>query len=203
VAPIEKGQPWGEPGGLPDEGIVVATDAEARAVLEEARRRHRPFPPIGLAGGDLCRTLGGGGDVARLRSPKAMRFHVDVGEALLDGRLHLFVAHLVAHTPLWGRVFVAMNAQRRRDWLLGPRAHPGDGLLDIYEAALGPGARLAVRARLPHGVHMPHPGIDEQRVGAAQATFDRSATVALDGVRTGRARTISVRVQPAALTVVV
>jgi hypothetical protein len=203
VAPVEKGQPWGGPGALPADGVVVSSDAEARAILEEARHARRPFPPLGLLGGDMCHTLGGTGDDDRLRSPEAMTFRIDVGEALLDGRLRLFVAHLVAHTPLWGRTFAVMNAQRLGDWVLGPRAHPGDGLLDVYEAALPLTARLAVRSRVRHGAHLPHPGIKERRVPAAQLTFARPRVVRLDGVSVGRARTISVRVEPEVLTVVV
>src|SRR5439155_21878008 len=91
--PVERGQPWGEHGALPADGVVVRSDAEARAVLEAARGDGRPYPPLGLLGGDLCRTIGGPGDEHHLRSAEAMRFPVDLGEVLLDGRLHLFVAH--------------------------------------------------------------------------------------------------------------
>jgi diacylglycerol kinase family enzyme len=132
-----------------------------------------------------------------------MTFQVDVGEALLDGRLHLFVAHLVARTAFWGRAFVAMNAQWRGDWILGPRSHPGDGLLDVFEARLTWSARLAVRGRVRHGAHVPHPGIHEQRVPAAQVTLPRPTAIALDGIKMGRATNLSVRLQPDALTVVV
>lgn len=200
---IEKGKPWGGPGPLPPDGVVVRSDAEARAVLEEARRQGRPYPALGLLGGDLWRTLGGTRDEARLRSSHAVTFAVDLGEALVDGRLTLFVAHLVAHNRLWSRGFVAMNAQWRGTWNLGPRAHPGDGLLDTYDVLLRPGDLAKVRARLHHGAHLPHPGIKERRAAAVQVELDRSVPVELDGDRIGRARALSVRVEPDALTVVV
>lgn len=200
MSPIAKGQPWGAPGELPEGGVVVASDAEAAAALDEARRERRPFPALGLLGGDLCHTLGGGGGDGRLQG---VRFTVDLGEALLDGRLHLFVAHLVARTRLWTRAFVAMNAQWVGDWNLGPRAHPNDGLLDTYDARLPPGQLLPVRARLHHGAHLPHPGIKERRAAAVQVELDPPLPVRLDGVAAGRARVVSVRVQPDALTVVV
>ena len=203
MAPVEKGLPWGEAGALPPDALTVRSDAEARAALEAARRAHRPFPVLGLLGGDLCHNLGGSGDAERLRSPEAITFRIDVGEALLDGRLHFFVAHLVARTPLWGRTFAAMNVQRRGDWILAPRAHPGDGLLDVYEAALPLFARLAVRSRARHGTHLPHPGIKERRVPAVQVTLTRPLRVELDGVAVGRARAISARLVPEALMVVV
>ena len=64
---VERGVPWGAPGRLPDDGIVVDSDAEARHAVEQARRAGRPLPVLGLTGGDLCRTLGGGGDPSHVR----------------------------------------------------------------------------------------------------------------------------------------
>ena len=197
--PIAKGQPWGAPGDLPEGGVVVASDAEAAAALHEARRDRRPFPALGLLAGDLCRTLGGGGQ----RELQGVRFTVDLGEALLDGRLHLFVAHLVARSRLWTRAFVVMNAQYLGDWNLGPRAHPNDGLLDMYDAHLPPNQLLPVRSRLHHGAHLPHPNIKERRSAAQQVELERPLPVRLDGVKVGPARVISVRLQPDALTVVI
>jgi hypothetical protein len=205
--PIAKGEPWGTPGELPADAVLVHSDAEARAVVEEARRERRPFPPLGLLGGDLCRTLGGGGGQGRLRAGEGVRFTVDLGEALLDGHLRLFVAHLVARNRLWTRAFVAMNAQyltsrRLGRWNLGPRAHPGDGLLDTYEARLPPSQLLAVRSRLHHGTHLPHPAIRERRTPAIDVELGRPLPVRLDGERVGSARSVLVRVVPDALVVV-
>lgn len=200
---IRRGEPWGEAGGLPPDGVVVTSDAAARRTLEEARRSGRPYPVLGLAGGDLCRTLGGRGDAARITSGEGVRLAVDVGEVLLDGRLHLFVAHLVARDPLWLRVFVAMNAEWLDGLDLGPRAHPGDGLLDTYEAGLRPGDLPAVWRRARTGTHLPHPRIRERRVPALQVDFARPRRVWLDGEPVGRARHLSVRLAPAAALVVV
>ena len=199
--PISKGDPYGEPGDLPEGGVVVRSDAECAAVLRDARRDLLPFPILGLLGGDLCRTLGGG--AGERRALEGVRFTVDLGEALLDGRLHLFVAHLVARTRLWTRTFVAMNAQWLGDWNLGPRAHPNDGLLDTYDARLPLGQLLPVRSRLHHGAHLPHPGIKERRTAALQVELEQPLPVRLDGVAVGTAKVISVRVQPDALTVVI
>src|SRR3546814_10527940 len=68
-------------------GVVVRSDAEARAIVTAARRAGEPIPPLGLLGGDLCRTLGGSGDEPRLRSETATRLTVDIGSVLVDGRL--------------------------------------------------------------------------------------------------------------------
>ena len=201
--PIAKGEPWGTPGPVPEGAVLVHSDAEARAVLEDARRDKRPFPPLGLLGGDLCRTLGGGGDAGRLRAGEGVRFTVDVGEVLVDGWVRLFVAHLVARNPLWTRAFVAMNAQWVNRWNLGPRAHPGDGLLDTYDATLPLGQVLAVRGRAHHGAHLPHPGIRERRVPSIQVELGRRLPVRLDGRQAERASSLVIRVLPDAAVVVV
>lgn len=205
--PIAKGTPYGAPGPLPDDAVVVHSDAEAREVVQDARRDRRPVPTLGLLGGDLCRTLGGGrgdrGREDRLRSEGGVCFPVDLGEVLLDGRLHLFVAHLVARSRLWTRAFVAMNAQWLGEWNLGPRAHPNDGLIDTYDCHLTRGQLLPVRARLGHGAHLPHPGLKERRGSAVSVELERPLVVRLDGVAVGPAQKLAVRVAPDALQVVV
>ncbi len=208
--PIAKGTPYGAPGPFPVDGVVVGSDAEARRVVEDARRARRPPPVLGLLGGDLFRTLGGsgpgkgpGGGEEQLRAAGGVCFSVDLGEVLLDGRLHFFVAHLVARTRLWTRAFLAMNAQWLGDWNLGPRAHPGDGLLDTYDVHLRVSQLLPVRARLHHGAHLPHPGINEQRTGAIQVELERDLVVEADGEAVGRGRRLAVRLEADALTVVV
>ena len=201
---IRKGEPWGRPGALPPEGVVVRSDAEARRVVTEARRAGRPVPPLGLVGGDLCRTLGGRGDEARLRSEVGTTATCDLGVALLDGRLHWFVAHLVARRGWWrGRAWVAMNAAWLGTWNLGPRAHPGDGLLDVTDAVVPAGERLKVRARLPQGAHLPHPALRTTRAPAASVRLERALPVRLDGELVGSFRSLSVRVEPDAVTIVV
>jgi hypothetical protein len=202
LMPIAKGRAWGRRGPLPEGAVLVRSDAEARAVLEEARRERRAFPPLGLLGGDLSRTLGGG-DPDRLRQGEGVRFTVDVAEALLDGRVRLFVAHLVARNRLWTRAFLAMNAQWVGRWNLGPRSHPGDGMLDTYDARLPIGQVWAVRSRAHHGAHLPHPGIRERRVSATQVEFGRRLPVYLDGELVEPAFTAVLRVLPDALLVVV
>jgi diacylglycerol kinase family enzyme len=200
---VAKGQEWGSAAPLPEGGVVVSSDAEASEVITAARRAGDPVPVLGLLGGDLCRTLGGTGDATRLRSDAAVTFPVDLGSVLIDGRLHWFVAHVVARGAGWTSAFVAMNAQWLGRWNLGPRAHPNDGLLDVYEAHLRWGELWAVRRRLGHGAHLPHPRIAERRVAALQVSFARPRPVRLDGAVVGRARNLSLRVEPDALRVVV
>ena len=202
---IAKGSAYGAPGALPEDGVVVRSDEAARAVVEEARRAGRPVPTLGLLGGDLWRTLGGhpGAGEERLRSAEATTFPVDLGAVLVDGRLHWFVAHLVARSSWWNRAFVAMNAQWYERWNLGPRAHPNDGLLDTFDARLSPTDLLRVRSRVRLGAHLPHPGIKERRVPSLQIELERPLEVVLDGSWVARARVLSIRVEPDAFRVVV
>ena len=201
---IKKGSPYGQPGvALPADGVVVRSDGEAREVLERARREGRDYPALGVLGGDLCRTLAGPGEERRLRSNDAVTFSVDLGEVLVDGRMHLFVAHAIARNRWWTRALVAMNAQWLGTWNLGPRGHPNDGLLDVYDARLRLGDLRKVRARLPAGAHLPHPRIAERRTRAVQVELDRAFPVYLDGVLVDEGSVLSMRVEPDALTVVV
>jgi hypothetical protein len=197
---IKKGEAWGSAAPLPDNGVVVRSDAEAAEALEDARRLGRPLPVLGLLGGDLCRTLGGTGDPGRLTSPDAMTFPVDLGEVLVDGRIHLFVAHVTAGSRLR---FVAMNAQWLGPWNVGPRGHPNDGRLDVYEGSLSLLDWWQVRRRLPLGAHLPHPRIEERHVPAVQVGFAEGLPLHIDGRHLGDARNLSLRVAPDALYVVV
>ncbi len=201
--PVRPGEAWGSDGVLPPDGVVVHSDAEARAVVEEARRANRDLPAIGLLGGDLCRTLGGTGDERRLHEG-GVAVEVDVAAVLLDGRLHWFVAHLVARRGwLRGPIVAVMNAQFLGRWDVAPRSHPGDGKLDQLHVTMRAGERLQARTRLPSGTHVPHPGIHQSQVAFTQLEFDRPTPVRLDGEGVGSARSVSVRVEPAALRVVV
>jgi hypothetical protein len=201
---IKKGEDWGTRAPLPDDGVVVRSDAEAQHVVEAARRDNRAVPPLGVLGGDLCTTLGGTGDEARLRSTDAMTFVCDLGAVLLDGRLHWFTSSLVARGPWWrGRAFIAMNAAYLGEWNIAPKAHPSDGLLDTLDARVPMTQVLGVRRRLLTGSHLPHPAITTRRAPAMQVELERRMPVWLDGVRVQDARNISVRVEPDALTVVV
>jgi hypothetical protein len=204
---VRRGSPWGEAGDAPADLVVVEGDAAARRVVEEARRAAAPVPALGLAGGDLCRTLGGRGDRSRL-APGAdgVRAPVDLGSVLVDGRHHWFVAHLVARRSWWqGSIVAVMNAEFLGDWDVAPRAHPGDGLLDVVHVAAGMSLaeRLRARRRLPAGAHVPHPAITIERRPAVQLAFDRPTPVWLDGVPVGEARNLSVRLEADALTCVV
>ena len=195
--PIRKGETWGAAGPLPPDAVVVRSNTQARAVVTEARRQGREIPPLALLGGDLCRTLGGTGDESRFRSGGATEVGVDLGAVLVDGRMHWFIAHLVARQGWWrGRVVVAMNAQFIGHWDVAPRGHPNDGRLEVLDGDLPLGTRLQVRSRLVTGTHVPHPGIEESNVSSQQIELGRPTPVYLDGDPLGPARRLSLRVEP-------
>jgi diacylglycerol kinase family enzyme len=178
---------------------VVAADGDVAELVGVARRAGLPAPEVGLAGGDLWRTLGGspGGGVARLAGPEAVRVPLDAVRAVLDGAEHWFAAHLVARSRGWsGRFVVAMNAEWLGEWKVAPRAHPGDGLLDVIDGSLGVRQRLVARRRARSGDHVPHPGLQLRRVRSLSVTFERSRRLWLDGRFVGRCRSIELTVEP-------
>ena len=192
---ISKGSAYGEPGAaLPADAVRCATDADARRAVEAARRAGRGFQVLGLSGGDLARTLGGSGalDVA---------FPVDLGQVLVDGRLHLFVSSCVVRNRWWTRTLAVGNAQWLGDWNAWPRGHPNDGRLDLLDARLALGDLRKVRARLRTGSHLPHPRIQQRRVRAETVEIERPLDVWLDGERIGAGRTFAFRCVPDALRV--
>ncbi|MEQ8841386.1 MAG: hypothetical protein RIB98_10415 [Acidimicrobiales bacterium] len=194
---VRKGQDWGDDAPLPDDAVTVGSDREAAEVAATHRRANTPIPPMLLTAGDLARTLGGGQpDTARPRT----HVTVDLGAVLVDGRLHWFVAHLVARRSwLRGRIVVVANAAFLGDWNIAPKAHPGDGRLDLLDTDLSLGDRLKARRRLTTGTHVPHPDITTRRVAAVQIDLPGPTPVHLDGHRVGTAQSLSIRVEPAAV----
>lgn len=198
------GESWGEPGILGPGGLLVHTDARARELLEQARRMDAPPPELGLVGGDLCRGLGGRGDERRITQGPGTRLVVDAGRVEFDGRTHWFVAHLVCRHLAWfGHVAAIMNTEWLGPWRIAPRAHPGDGILDLVEGSLPVRERRQARSRLPAGDHLPHPALRAARITAATLHLPRASTLRLDGAVVGRTRTLRVCIEPQALRVVV
>jgi hypothetical protein len=160
---------------------------------------------VGVLGGDLCRTVGGGGEPARLTDGRGTVLPIDLGVVRLDdGPEHLFVAHVVARRRFWRAPVVAvMNAQFRGRWDVAPRAHPNDGRLDVVVAHLGLGDTWKAWRRLPTGSHVPHPGIEERRVRASELDLGARCAVEIDGRPVGTARRLSVVCRPDAAEIVV
>jgi hypothetical protein len=210
---IKPGARWGDPGPLAEGAPVVGDDAAAREVLQ--RRFEDPgetgLGEIGLVGGDLHRTLGSPRrDAEDLRAGRGVRYPVDVGVVELDGGPgQVFLSHLVAYPRRrlrwWSRRTVAVvNASYVGRLDLGPRAHPGDGRLDVTDGRLPLGQRRQGRRRALTGTHVPHPDLRTRSVSEVEvhAGDDGTLHVWLDGAHVGTASTIRVRCVPDAVVVV-
>ncbi len=192
------GDAWGATGVVPRDLAVAHSDAEAVGLIGQGHRI------VGLAAGDLCRTLGGRGDVRDRRGREAILCPVDVGVAEVDDTSHLFLAHVVAAGRFGaGEGAAIMNAEWFGDFRLGPRAHPGDGLLDVTTGRLPFRARLQARRRSHTGDHVPHPALHMRRVEHVDLTFERPRLVRVDGVMLGRVCRLRARLRPEQVQVVV
>ncbi len=201
---VRPGEEWGTTGGLEPDAPIVSSDREVSLLVEQARARGEPPPMVGLVGGDLRRTLGGRRDAAGLRRPDATVVVVDVGVVRSDEASWCFVAHVVARRRGWrGRFAAVMNAEWLGEWDLAPRAHPGDGRLDVIEGALVLAQRLEARRRVRTGSHLPHPDLRVSRPRSLVVETPREVTVRVDGEVVGRSRRLEIELIPAALTVVV
>jgi len=199
---IRPGDAYGEKSSVPDNAIEVGSDAEASRCLALARRSGRSLPPLLLRGGDLHRTLGGAVRSDSAAAPQTtigVRAPVDLGILTTDTEEWLFVAHAVLRRVLWsGEFVVAMNAQWCGDLDLGPRSHPGDGLLDLTEGRLGIRQRLSARSRARSGSHLPHPQLRTRRVSESVVMRNHPLAVHIDGVRRAMVSTATLRVIPQA-----
>ncbi len=199
---LTPGEEWGAAEPVPSDVVWVSTDSEARELVVASRRSGSALPRLCLTGGDLARCLGGGEGADRVHKIGATHVQVDVGSVLLDGKLHWFIAHMVARNWwLTGRILIVANTDFLGRWNVAPRAHPGDGLLDFLDSDLSLGDRIKAKRRLPSGTHVPHPGIRYRRDAAFQISLARPTPIRLDGTRIGSASQISVRVESERLDV--
>ncbi len=199
---VSKGSQWGAPGLLPTGAPIADSNQALFRLINDVS--FEPGLVVGLTGGDVFRAVGGESVPGRLHTDDSYFFPVDVVEVVLDeARIVRFAAHLVGHDIAWRRGVTAMNADSWGKYRLGPHAHLGDGVVDVYtyDLAWGDVWRVAPRARL--GTHVPHPRIALQRSAEASVLLPRSVVVRADDVTSGRARSLRFTVIPDAITVVV
>ena len=195
---IRKGEQWGEAVPVPSGLDLAADDAAARTLVLSGRR------VFGVQGGDLARTMGGGSPDRFRDGSIVVRAPVDLVRVVADDEATVAVAHVVARRSWWrGPVLLVMNAQFRGAHDVAPRAHPGDGVVDVVEVAAGMPlrARVQARRRACNGTHLPHPQLTVTRAAVHRAAFSRPLDIWVDGVRWRRATALTVTVEPDALTV--
>jgi hypothetical protein len=197
---IRKGEPWGEPAVCPSNLRVVPTDRDLRDWVIWHRLRGEAVGAVGVAGGDLARTCGGGASA----HPSAAKVTVDAMRVTLDDRDPTWgVAHVVARRQwLTGEVVLVMNAQFLGRYDVAPRGHPNDGRLDVVrvDPAMRRRERLQARQRARTGMHVPHRHLVTRSVADVQFDFNAPMVIWIDGVRCGAARRLEVTIEPDAYT---
>jgi len=203
---IRKGSSYGSAHPLPSGASIVSDDAELHHLIASTEYKNLESPEqviVGLLGGDLCRTLGGQGDRSRLYSPEAQQFPVDLIVARIGEAEVPVVSHLIAGR-LFGPNFLAvMNAQWWGVYDLGPKSHPGDGVIDITSGQLGWRQRRIARRRAQSGAHLPHPCLRYRRLSEIDVVFTRPQSIVVDSAVTVSGTALSLRVIPDAYSVVV
>jgi diacylglycerol kinase family enzyme len=125
---------------------------------------------------------------------------IDVGAVIVNRQRFAFVAHVIARSRGWsGPVFAVMNSEWLGDWIVAPRAHPGDGYFDLVEARLSVGDRIKARRRLPTGTHVPHPAIHVRKITTTEIPFGTSRCVYVDGEHVGTAASMQIECHREAL----
>jgi len=200
---IEKGRSWGSLSPLPPEGVIIKTNKELLEKVNDCKRQGIDLPTFGLLGGDLWRTLGGRRAEERLYGGEATTLDIDLGCALLDGKIFWFCAHMFIGSKLKGEKIFISNVAHYGKMNPAPKAHPGDGKFDMLEVKLSPFETFKAVKRVSAGTHIPHPGIKYRQVSSEQFSFGKKLSIEIDGKNIGKFSTVSIRIENEALRVVI
>lgn len=216
---IRRGEPWERPSDatIPPP-LVRGSDHDLAAAVAAGGRELR-FEPAGPT--DLGRALGlesgrgGDGTGGDGWVVDVDMIHVDEGRLAVNSvvlgvpphRLRRRDALVPVHVEVDGRTLAADRATTvlvvNGGWLAGndvaPRAHPGDGRLDVQLYAVPRRQRRELRRRLTTASHLPHPDIVVRRARSLAVEFERPRSCTVDGCDEGRRDRIDVEVVPAAL----
>jgi hypothetical protein len=196
---LTPGCDWGEPAEAPQSVWTADGDRALSRALETG-----VAGPYRVTGGDLARTIG----CHRPRMADAPWRSVPVDVIHIDtehGHAQA-VAHVLLRGLWWkGPVTFIANAEFRGTWDIAPRAHPGDGLLDLIEMAgtMSLRARIQAWQRVKSGTHLPHPDLRSRQVTVATWRFARPQRIWVDGSYWQKATEVHVKVLPAALSLLV
>jgi hypothetical protein len=194
---IRKGEPWGEELTVPVDLTVLTSDVAVHHWIVGQRSRGEEVRAFGLGGGDLARTMAGGG--AGQFTQRALRVPLDLVRVEAAERTTWSAAHVVARRSWWrGEVVLAMTAQYLGDADVAPRAHPNDGKVDLLrvDPEMPAQARWQASRRARTGSHLPHPQLRAWQERQVTLEFARPLVVWVDGVRWTTTATLVLTVEP-------
>jgi hypothetical protein len=183
--------------------VIIKTNKELLEKVNDCKRQGIDLPTFGLLGGDLWRTLGGRRAEERLYGGEATTLDIDLGCALLDGKIFWFCAHMFIGSKLKGEKIFISNVAHYGKMNPAPKAHPGDGKFDMLEVKLSPFQTFKAVKRVSAGTHIPHPGIKYRQVSSEQFSFGKKLSIEIDGKNIGKYSTVSIRIENEALRVVI
>ncbi len=194
---IRRGEAWGEAVAVPAGLTIVTTDVALHDVVTAARTAGAPVPPVGLGGGDLARTVAGGGEDQFTTS--ATRVTLDLLRVTADGHSAWSTSHVVARRSWWrGEVLLAMTAQYLDGRDVAPRSHPNDGKVDLLrvDPAMPWRVRRQAARRARTGTHLPHPQLRAWQTASIEIDFVRPLHLWVDDRRWRTASSVHVTVEP-------
>jgi len=212
---IRPGEAWGEPVAEAPDLEVTGGDADLARVLDTHRGALVRFRPG--SGSDFARSVGisSDGAAAGLAAPIDALVVQPGGYAVNGVVLGPAPGRIRATSPS-ARVRVLVNGRevihgRATTVVIAngqffdgldavPRGHPGDGRIEVQVYALRRGERRAMRARLPQGVHVPHPRITTASGHVAEIHVEHGRLdCTIDGVVRGPVTDLTATVMPGAL----
>ncbi len=195
---IRPGEAWGEPFSGAVDLEVAGGDADLARVLDVhqgALVRYRATEES-----DFARALGiastgdGGGVAAPVDALRVEPGGFAVNGVVLGtppGRVGFMTRSTELRVLVNGReisrgpatTVVIANGQFFDGLDVVPRGHPGDGRVEVQVYALRRGERRAMRARLPQGIHVPHPRITTATGRQVEIHVERGRLpVLIDGI---------------------
>ena len=121
----------------------------------------------------------------------------------MDGKIFWFSSHVFVGEKLAKEQVLISNVAHYGKMNVAPKAHPGDGKLDVLKINLSVTQKIKALKRSASGDHLPHPRIKYERVKAAQLDLGKKKSVEIDGQKIGKFSDISFRLEEQALSVIV
>ena len=195
---LRSGDSWGTPTDRSADLVVRGSDAELAAVLVHQERPLVAWFPTPES--DLARSIGLGGagpsgtgfagpmDLVRSSAGDAVNAIIwgTPPQRLWWGSPAELVHITVNNRLVWeapATSVVIANGDFVHGQPIAPRAHPGDGVLDLIIVGVPRHQRRLFRTRLRMGEHLGHPGIRSARGHKVVLKSGRTAPVWLDGIR--------------------